>query len=111
MKQLDLQYPNCPIRNILTRFSDKWSLLVLCILYAEENLRYGEIKKRVPDISQKMLTSVLKNLEEYYLVSRVVYAEVPPRVEYSITETGKSLMPVIQQLIDWVQDHFDNIVK
>lgn len=62
-------------------------------------MRYGEIKKSLPDISQKILTSSLKNLEKYYLIKRKVYAEIPPRVEYSLTETGNSLIPSIQMLI------------
>ncbi len=111
MKDLDLKYPTCPIRNVLSRFSDKWSLLVLCILFPDKTMRYGEIKNTIPDISQKMLTNTLKNLEEYHLIKREAYAEIPPRVEYSITETGKSLMPAIQIMINWAQEHFEEITK
>lgn len=110
MKELDLQYPTCPIRNVLSRFSDKWSLLVLCTL-SDKTMRYGEIKKAIPDISQKMLTNALKNLEEYHLIKRKAYAEIPPRVEYSITDMGKSLMPAVQIMINWAQEHFDEITK
>jgi DNA-binding HxlR family transcriptional regulator len=111
MKELDLQYPTCPIRNIFSRFSDKWSLLVLFVLFPDKIMRYGEIKNAIPDISQKMLTNTLKNLEEYHLIKREAYAEIPPRVEYSITETGKSLMPAVQIMIDWAQEHFDEVIK
>lgn len=111
MKEIDLQYPTCPVRNVLSRFSDKWSLLILCTLFANNKLRYGEIKKLVPDISQKMLTNTLKNLEEVHLVKRTAYAEIPPRVEYSITDIGKSLMPAIEIMVNWAQDHFDEITK
>lgn len=110
MEKLDLKYPSCPIRNILSRFSDKWSLLILCVLYTKK-MRYSEIRKMIPDISQKMLTNTLKKLEEYQLVKREDYAEIPPRVEYSITETGISLMPAIQMLIDWAEENFEKIVK
>lgn len=111
MKEIDLQYPTCPIRNVLSRFSDKWSLLILSVLYPDKTLRYGEIKNAIPDISQKMLTNTLKNLEEYHLIQREAYAEIPPRVEYSMTETGKSLMPAVQIMIKWAQEHFEGITK
>lgn len=109
MEQLDLQYPRCPIRNVLSRFSDKWSLLILCALAEGKPMRYGEIGSQIPDISQKMLTVTLKNLEQYNLINRQAYAEIPPRVEYSITDAGKSLLPALQTLIDWAQDHFDEV--
>ncbi|WP_321332450.1 helix-turn-helix domain-containing protein [uncultured Bacteroides sp.] len=111
MKELDLQYPTCPIRNVLSRFSDKWSLLVLCELFPDKIMRYGEIKNAIPDISQKMLTNALKNLEKSHLIKRKAYAEIPPRVEYSMTEMGKSLMPAIQIMINWAQEHFDEVTK
>lgn len=111
MKQLDLQYPTCPIRNVLDRISDKWSLLVLCSIGANEKIRYKELTAAIPDISHKMLTKTLKHLQEDHLVIRKAYAEIPPRVEYSLTETGKSLMPTIQMMIDWAQQHFDEVTK
>jgi DNA-binding HxlR family transcriptional regulator len=111
MKKLDLQYPACPVRNILSRFSDKWSLLVLSVLFSGKAMRYGEIRNQIPDISQKMLTNTLKKLEELSLIKRDAYAEIPPRVEYSITDTGSNLMPAIKMMIDWAQDHFDKIIN
>jgi len=111
MKELDLQFPTCPIRNVLGRFADKWSLLILCNLQAHDKLRYTEIRKSVPDISQKMLTSTLKQLERDHLVKRKAYAEIPPRVEYSLTNLGASLMPIIGQMIEWAQVHFDEVTK
>jgi DNA-binding HxlR family transcriptional regulator len=111
MKELDLKFPTCPIRNVLGRFADKWSLLILCNLQAHDKLRYTEIRKAVPDISQKMLTSTLKQLEQDHLVKRKAYAEIPPRVEYSLTDLGLSLMPIIGQMIDWAQVHFEEVTK
>ena len=111
MKELDLQFPTCPIRNVLGRFADKWSLLILCNLQANDKLRYTEIRKSVPDISQKMLTCTLKQLERDHLVKRKAYAEIPPRVEYSLTNLGASLMPIIGQMIEWAQVHFDEVTK
>ena len=106
MSKLDLQFPECPIRNVLGRFADKWSLLILINLHANEKLRYSELKANIPDISQKMLTSTLKQLDRDHLLKRKAYAEIPQRVEYSLTDLGKSLMPLIEKLIEWGQEHF-----
>jgi DNA-binding HxlR family transcriptional regulator len=111
MKELDLQFPTCPIRNVLGRFADKWSLLILCNLQAQGKMRYTEIRKSIPDISQKMLTTSLKHLEQEHLLKRKAYAEIPPRVEYSLTELGLSLMPIIGQMIEWDQVRFDEVTK
>lgn len=99
----------CPIRNVISRFSGKWSMLLLCILAENESIRFGEISKIVPDISQKVLTDTLRNLESSGLISRKVYAEIPPRVEYSLTELGKSLMPHIKGLVIWALDNYASI--
>ena len=112
MKELDLQFPTCPIRNVLGRFADKWSLLILCNLQAQGKLRYTEIRNAIPDISQKMLTTTLKQLRDRInLLKRKAYAEIPPRVEYSLTELGLGLMPIIGQMIEWAQVHFDEVTK
>ncbi len=73
-------------------------------------LRFNEIRRLMTDCSQKMLSQTLKNLEQSHLVNRKVYPEVPPRVEYSLTETGKSLMPALTALIAWGQEHFNDVV-
>ena len=111
MRELDLQYPTCPIRNILSRMSDKWSLLILRSLQKNGIMRYKDLMSTIPDISQKMLSSTLKRLEEYNLINRKMYPEIPPRVEYSLTETGKKLMPALQMMIEWAQIHFEEITK
>lgn len=89
----------CPIRNVISRFSGKWQMLVLCILAENEATRFNAIGKAIPDISPKVLTDTLKNLERDNLVSRNIYAEIPPRVEYSLTELGQSLIPVIGEYL------------
>ena len=94
-------YPDCPIRNILARISDKWSILVLFTLNQSALMRFNALQKNIPDISQKMLTVTLRTLEEDGFVRRQVYAEVPPRVEYSLTEKGLSVMPILQSICDW----------
>lgn len=105
MRELDLRYPACPIRNVLSRFSDKWSLLILLNLHGKDKMRYKELLASIPDISQKMLSGTLKRLEEDHFINRKAYAEIPPRVEYSLTETGKSLMPALQPMVEWAQNH------
>lgn len=92
---------NCPIRTILDRFGDKWSILVIMILGEHEQMRFNELNKSIGDVSQKMLTVTLRTLEADGLVKRTIYAEMPPRVEYEITPLGKSLVPHIQGLNDW----------
>jgi DNA-binding HxlR family transcriptional regulator len=111
MKELDLNYPTCPIRNVLNRFGDKWSLLILCSLENGGKLRYKDLMKSIPDISHKMLSNTLKKLEEDHLILRQAYAEIPPRVEYSLTETGKSLMPAVQLMINWALANYGVIVN
>lgn len=94
-------FNDCPIRNVLARICDKWSLLVIYSLHThgEEQLRFNVIRKLIPDISQKMLTSTLRNLEADGYVNRKVYAEVPPRVEYSLTPRVLTLLPIIYSLL------------
>lgn len=109
---VDPHYPDCPIRNILSRISDRWSMLILITLDGkQEPMRYSDILAAIPDISQKMLTVALKNLEADGLVERHAYAEIPPRVEYSITERAQSLMPHINNLIDWALDNLADILN
>ncbi|HEX2975740.1 MAG TPA: helix-turn-helix domain-containing protein [Bacteroidales bacterium] len=111
MKDLDLQFPACPIRNVLGRFADKWSLLVLINLQSHDKMRYTELKNAIPDISQKMLTCTLKQLEQDHLLKRKAFPEIPPRVEYSLTDLGRSLMPIIEQMIKWAQVHFKEVTR
>lgn len=104
-------YPQCPIRNILARFSDKWSLLILYTLNLKETMRFNSLRREIPDISQKMLTNTLRTLEEDGFVTRTVYAEVPPRVEYCITDRARSLLPHVNSLIGWAKENMDAILK
>ena len=105
----DALFPDCPIRNILSRIGDKWSLLVLYTLSGSSVMRFNVLQKNIPDISQKMLTVTLRALEEDGLVKRVIYAEVPPRVEYSLTDRAKSLLPCIDSLIAWAGENMAGI--
>ena len=112
MADIKAEYLACPIRNVISRFGDKWSMLVLFLLSRSETgvMRFNEIRRFMSDCSQKMLSQTLKNLEQSHLVHRQVFPEVPPRVEYSLTDTGKSLMPVITALIEWGKEHFNDVV-
>lgn len=107
----DALYPNCPIRNVLSRVGDKWSMLVLFTLESNNNQRFKELQRNIPDISQKMLTTTLKMLEADGLILRVAFSEIPPRVEYSLTEKGKSLLPLINNLILWASDNMEDIIE
>lgn len=107
----DALFPNCPIRNILSRIGDKWSMLVLYTLETDEAKRFKELQRNIPDISQKMLTATLKMLEADGLVKRKAFAEVPPRVEYSLSDKGKTLLPHINALISWATDNMDDIYE
>ena len=112
MADIKAEYLACPIRNVISRFGDKWSMLVLYSLHTSETgiLRFNELRHHMTECSQKMLSATLKNLEQSHLVHREVYPEVPPRVEYSLTDTGKSLMPAIMALIAWGKEHFDDVI-
>jgi len=99
----------CPVRNVLDRFGDKWSILVIVILGSTEKLRFSELQKAIGDISQKMLTITLRKLEADDLVERKIYAVVPPMVEYKITERGLTLLPLIEDLTAWAQVNMQGI--
>ena len=109
----DAVFPDCPIRNILARLCDKWSLLVIYTLNkaGKETVRFKELQREIPDISQKMLTVTLRTLEEDGYVTRTVYPEVPPRVEYALTHRAYSLLPHINALIEWALENKDDIMQ
>lgn len=109
-KVLAIDYNSlCPVRNVLDRFGDKWSILVIVILGGTEKLRFNELQKEIGNISQKMLTITLRKLETDDLVKRKIYPVVPPMVEYSITERGLTLLPLIENLTAWAQSNMQGI--
>ncbi|MDD4032992.1 MAG: helix-turn-helix domain-containing protein [Bacteroidales bacterium] len=101
----------CPIRDILSRLGDKWSLLVLVTLKANGTMRFSDIHKSIGDISQRMLTVTLRSLEADGLVNRKVYPEVPPRVEYSLTPSADELMLPLHSLVEWAMKNMQDIVS
>ena len=102
---------NCPVRDVLSRLGDKWSMLVLITLSANGTMRFSDIHKTIADVSQRMLTVTLRTLESDGLIERKVYAEVPPRVEYCLTERGLSLITHIQGLVDWALQQMSGIME
>ncbi|MDR2083590.1 MAG: helix-turn-helix transcriptional regulator [Bacteroidales bacterium] len=100
----------CPIRNILDRFGDKWSILVLLNLKQNGIMRFNELNRSISGISQKMLTVTLRTLEADNLVTRTIYPEIPPRVEYQLTKVGDSLLPHIEGLVDWASKNKQTII-
>ena len=105
-------FPNCPVRNILARVGDKWSLLILHQLVRHDGpMRFSELQKSIPDISQKVLTSTLRALEADGFVGRSVYAEVPPRTEYSLTPRALSFIEACRPMVQWAIDNFAAIMK
>lgn len=100
---------HCPVRNVLERFGDKWSLLVLMLLEDGQVLRFSEINTYIRTISQKMLAVTLKTLEADGLVKRTVYPQIPPKVEYELTPMGKSLLPHLHELALWAVMNMEQI--
>lgn len=101
---------SCPIRNIVSRFTGKWTMLILFVLAENEATRFNAIARAIPDISPKVLSESLKGLEKDSLIHRHIYAEVSPRVEYSLTSLGKSLIPHLNALITWSLENYDTII-
>lgn len=102
---------SCPVRNVIDRLGDKWSVLVLMLLEESEVLRFNEMFGYIQTISQKMLSVTLKSLEADGLVKRTVYPQIPPKVEYELTERGRSLLPHLHQLVSWAKNNMDDIRK
>lgn len=94
------ELPDCPVETTLTLIGDKWKVLILRDLMPGTK-RFGELKKSIGSVSQKVLTAQLRDMEQSGLVNRKVYAEVPPRVEYSLTELGQSLKPILDAMSNW----------
>ena len=101
----------CPVRDVLDYIGDKWSMLIVLQLGTKSPLRFGELKKIIDGISQKMLTITLRQLEHDGFVKRVYFPEVPPRVEYSITPLGKSLMEALNLMVKWANENTVAIIK
>ena len=99
-----MDLPVCPVETTLMLIGDKWKVLILRELL-DGTKRFGELKKAIGSVSQKVLTAQLRDMEAKGLLTRTVYAEVPPRVEYTLTETGYSLRPILDSMVAWGTDY------
>ena len=95
---------DCPIRDVLNRLSDRWTVLVMSQLRTGVQ-RFGEIRREIPDISPRMLSQTLRNLEQDGLVTRTAYPTIPPRVDYHLTEMGQSFLEVVDVMLDWAKEN------
>lgn len=102
-----MNLPDCPVETTLLIIGDKWKVLILRDLM-EGTKRFGELKKSIGKVSQKVLTAQLRDMEEKKLLTRTVYAEVPPRVEYTLTDIGYSLKPILDAMSDWGKQYKAN---
>lgn len=104
---------DCPVHDLLSRLGDKWSMLVIVTLAKADNncLRFSELNRQVSGISQRMLSTTLRNFERDGIVTRRLYPEVPPRVEYTLTERGLEFLVPVKELVDWLVDEWPNIEK
>jgi DNA-binding HxlR family transcriptional regulator len=101
LKKCESDRDNCPVKDVLNRVGDKWSMLTVIMLAQNGTLRFNQLHQLVDTISQKMLTVTLKTLEADGLVSRKMYPQIPPKVEYTLTSLGESLVPPLMTLYDW----------
>lgn len=111
-KKEDIKQAACPLRELLSRLGDKWSVLLILTLarMPKEKARFSELKRSLPDISQRMLTATLRNLERDGLISREMFAEVPPRVEYQLTELGISILNPMRDIVNWIEGNWTTII-
>lgn len=106
----DVYNERCPTRIVLDRIADKWTVLIVGAL--EDNTkRFGELRREIGGVSQKMLTQTLRGLERDGLVTRVVYASVPPKVEYSLTELGQTLVHIFESIRNWAEINIEDVLK
>ena len=101
--------PDCPVETTLFLLSDKWIILILRDLQSFGTMRFGQLKNSIGNISQKVLTANLRSMEANGLITRKVYAEVPPKVEYSLTDLGLSLKPVLDSMCEWGKAYQNSI--
>lgn len=101
---MEKELPACPVETTLMLISDRWKVLIIRDLL-EGTKRFGELKKSIGSVSQKVLTANLRSMEESGLINRKVYPEVPPRVEYSLTDIGYSLKPILDAMVEWGNDY------
>ena len=107
----EIIFQDCPIRNILSRICGKWQLVIIYTLKNSGNTRFSALLKKIPDSSSRVLISSLRSLEADGLVSRKIYPEVPPKVEYMLTPRAMTFIPVFENLVNWSLDNMTGIMK
>ena len=110
MTAIDLYDRNCPSRQVLDRIGDTWSVLIIATL-ADGPRRYSQLAARIDGVSPKMLTQTLRGLERDGMISRTVFPEVPPRVEYDLTSLGRSLLGLVSGMSTWAEEHIDDVIE
>jgi len=106
----DIYNQNCPTRIVLDRIADKWTVLIVGAL-KDKTKRFGELRREIGGVSQKMLTQTLRGLERDGIVVRKVYATVPPKVEYTLTELGRTLVGILDAIGEWSEKHIEDVLK
>lgn len=101
----------CPVKDIMASYGDKWTIYTVLLLGQYQKMRFNELRGNINGISQRMLTVTLRSLEEDGIVSRTIYPEIPPRVEYQLTELGESLFKQLLQLATWAEENVSAILK
>src|SRR5689334_301966 len=109
-KKANLFNPDCTSRDVLELVGSKWSMLLLCALY-DSKTRTGQLKRKIGGVSQKMLTQTLREMQRNGIVNRISYPEVPPRVEYELTELGYSLAELVVKMERWIVRYYPNILR
>jgi len=105
----DIYNEHCPTRVVLDRIADKWTVLIVGAL-EDKTKRFGELRREIGGVSQKMLTQTLRGLERDGLVFRKVYASVPPKVEYSLTDLGRTLVGILNAIGEWAETHIEKVL-
>ena len=104
-KPKDVDSDRCPVRGVLDRLGDRWTVLVLLTLDDVGTMRFMALKAKIPDVSQRMLAQTLRRVEQDGLVARTVYPTIPPKVEYALTPLGRSFLPPLRGLVSWARRH------
>src|SRR5262245_25031124 len=107
----DVFNKDCPSQKVLRRVADRWAALIICALHEKHVMRNGQLLRKVGGINQKMLTQTLRNLEKDALVARTVYATVPPKVEYRLTDLGESIFQPLHDICRWTEMHLEQLKK
>lgn len=110
MKNWSTEEKKCPVTYTLSVIGGRWKWLIIFKINKTPNIRYNELKRQLPSISHKMLSQYLKDLQSELLIDRKEFFEIPPRVEYTLTDKGQSLVPILQLMSDWGKENYSNTI-